>query len=163
MFLALLVGTYLVFAEAVKRWFFKRHSYRIEQVLIPKRKVLYLSRSARLVQDIVAVVCLRVENEISFDSLLDNLARSLSFPIDSDQVLQNLQHLRRGGLVSVDWHQRTIKREGPLKEYVTKRVIASETWPMVFEDWLKINRAIQDRYGEVNAEFAELLSPRRQR
>ncbi len=162
LFLALLVGAYLVCAEFVKKWFYKHHSYRIEQVLMPKRRALYVSRNARLVQDIVAVVCLRIENEISFDSLLEDLARSLSFPIDSDQVLQNLQHLRRGGLVSVDWHQRTIKREGPLKEYVTKRVIASETWPMIFEDWLKINRAMQDRYGKVNAEFAELLSPRQQ-
>ena len=127
-FLAALVGTYLVLAEVVKRWFYKRHSYRIEQVLIPKRRVLYLSRNARLVQDIVAVVCLRSESEISFDSLLEDLARSLSYPIDSDQVLQNLQHLRRGGLVSVDWHQRVIKREGPMKEYVTNRVVASEMW-----------------------------------
>ena len=159
-FLAALIGAYVVLAEVVKRIFYKRYSYRIEQVLIPKRRALYLSRNARLVQDIVAVVCLRVENEISFDSLFEDLTRSLSFPIDSDQVLQNLQHLRRGGLVSVDWHERTIKREGPLKEYVTKRVIASEMWSMIFEDWLKINRAMQDRYGQVNAEFAELLSPR---
>jgi len=159
-FLAVLVGAYLVLAEVVKRWFYKRHSYRIEQVLIPKRRVFYLSRSARLVQDIVAVVCLRVENEISFDSLLEDLSRSVSYPIDSDQVLQNLQHLRRGGLVNIDWHQRVIKREGPIKEYVAKRVVASEMWPMVIEDWLKINRAIQDKYGNVNTEYQELLSPR---
>jgi Mg2+-importing ATPase len=162
-FLAVLVGTYLVLAEVVKRWFYRHHSYRIEQVLIPKRRLLYLSRNARLVQDIAGVVCLRSEREISFDSLLEDLARSLSYPIDSDQVLQNLQHLRRGGLVSVDWHQRVIKREGPMKEYVTNRVVASENWGIIIEDWLKINKAVQDKYGKVNTEYLELLSPRQQR
>ncbi len=158
--LAVLIVAYLLLVEVVKRWFYKRHSYRIEQVLIPKRRVLYLSRNARLVQEIVAVVCLRVEDEISFNSLIEDLASSVSYPIDTDQVLQNLQHLRRGGLVNIDWHKRVIKREGPMKEYVTKRVVDSEMWPMVFEDWLKINKTIQDRYGEVNHEFQELLSPR---
>ena len=160
--LAGLVGAYLSLAEVVKRWFYKRHSYRIEQVLMPKRRVLYLSRNARLAQDIVAVVCLRTENEISFDSLLEDLVRSLSFPIDSDHVLQNLQHSRRGGLVSIDWHRRAIKREGPLKDYVTNRVIANEMWSLIFDDWLKINRSIENRYGKVNTEYFELLSPKQQ-
>ena len=159
-FLAALVGAYMVLAEVVKRFFYKRHAYRIEQVLIPKRRALYVSRNARLVQDIAAVVCLRPENEISFDSLLEDLSRSLSYPIDSDQVLQNLQHLRRGGLISVDWHQRLIKREGPMKEYVLKRVASSETWPMLFEDWLKIARVVNEKYGKTNPEYQDLLSPR---
>jgi len=120
------------------------------------------SRNARLAQDIVAVVCLRTENEISFDSLLEDLVRSLSFPIDSDHVLQNLQHSRRGGLVSIDWHRRAIKREGPLKDYVTNRVIANEMWSLIFDDWLKINRSIENRYGKVNTEYFELLSPKQQ-
>ena len=159
-FLAALVGVYMVLAEVVKRWFFKRHAYRIEQVLIPKRRALYLSRNARLVQDIAAVVCLRKENEISFDSLVEDLSRSLSYPIDSDQVLQNLQHLRRGGLITVDWHLRVIKREGPMKEYITKRVAPSETWSLLLEDWLKINRTINEKYGGVNQEYQELLFAR---
>ena len=160
--LAVLVGAYMVLAEVVKRWFFKRHAYRIEQVLIPKRKTLYLSRNARLVQDIAAVICLRPESEISFDSLLEDLTRSLSYPIDSDQVLQNLQHLRRGGLISVDWHQKLIKREGPMKEYVTKRVVTNATWSILFEDWLKISRAINGKYGKINEDYLELISPRQQ-
>ncbi len=158
-----LIGAYLVLAEGVKRWFYKHNSYRIEQVLIPKRRVLYLSRNARLVQDIVAVVCLRAEVESSFDSLVEDLARSFSYPVDSDQVLQSLQHLRRGGLINIDWHRRVIKREGPMKEYVLKRVAASENWGIVLEDWLKIHKALQEKYGEVNAEYLELLSPKQQR
>jgi Mg2+-importing ATPase len=161
-FLAVLIGAYLVLAEAAKRWFFKRNAYRIEQVLIPKRPALYISRNARLVQDIAAVICLHPEHELSFDSLIEDLSRSLSFPIDSDQVLQNLQHLRRGGLISIDWHKRLIRREGPMKEYVTKRVLASEMWPMMFEDWLKISRAISDKYGEINKDYRDVLSPRQQ-
>ena len=90
----------------------------------------------------------------------EDLSRSLSYPIDSDQVLQNLQHLRRGGLISVDWHARLIKREGPMKEYIKKRVVASEMWSILLEDWLKIARAINDKYGAVNQEYQELLSTR---
>ncbi len=160
-FLITLVGSYLVLAEIVKRWFFKRHAYRIEQVLIPKRHSFYLSRNARLVQDIAAVICLRPEVEISFDSLLDDLSRSLNVPLDSDQVFQNLQHLRRGGLITVDWRKRSIRREGPIKEYVTKRVATSEMWPQVFEDWLRVSHVVLQKYNSVNPEFEELLSPKR--
>ncbi|MCW4010564.1 MAG: magnesium-translocating P-type ATPase [Candidatus Bathyarchaeota archaeon] len=159
-FLALLVGAYLALAEVVKRWFFKRHAYRIEQVLIPKRRAFYLSRNAKLVQDIIAVICLRSENEISFDSLIDDLSSSLNYPVTSDLIFQNLQHLRRGGLISVDWHRRLIKREGPMKEYVTKHVVDSEMWPKVLEDWLRLNQLIQLKYGEVNGEFQDFLNPR---
>jgi Mg2+-importing ATPase len=159
--LAILLGAYLVLAEVVKNWFYKRYAYRLEQVLIPKRRAaFYLSRTARLVQDMVAVMCLRFENEISIDSLLEDLSRSVSYPVNSDQVLQNLQHLRRAGLISVDWHRRTIKREGPMKEYVTKRVMVSDMWPNVVEDWLKISKAVQDTYGKVNMEYQELLTPK---
>lgn len=156
----LMIVTYLLLAEIVKKWFYKRHAFRIEQTLVPKRKALYLSRNARLVQDIAAVVCLRQENEISLDSLLEDLSRSLNYPIDSDQVHQNLLHLRRGGLIDVDWHRRVIKREAPIKEYITKQVAPSEMWSLIFEDWLRINRAIQEKYGKANPDFQNLLSPR---
>jgi hypothetical protein len=158
--LALLIVAYLLLAEGVKRLFYKRNLYRIEQVLIPKRRVFYLSRSARLVQDIVAVVCLRPEPEISVDSLIEDLQRSVSYPVDSDQVLQSLHHLRRGGLVTVDWHKRVVKREGSMKDYVKKRVVESEIWSTVFEDWLKIGKSIQDRYGRLNTDFESALSPK---
>jgi Mg2+-importing ATPase len=158
-----LVGAYMVLAEVVKRFFYQRHAYRIEQVLIPKRRPFYLSRNARLVQDIAAVICLRPEHEISFDSLMEDLSRTQNYPVDSDQVFQNLQHLRRGGLISVDWHRRLIRREGPIKEYVTKRVAGSEMWSMVFDDWLRISRSIQEKYGSINPEFQDLLSPRMHR
>jgi hypothetical protein len=60
----------------------------------------------------------------------------------------------------VDWNKRIIKRESSMKEFVLKRVIASPTWPMLIDDWLKINRAIQEKYGKVNAEYQDVLSPR---
>jgi Mg2+-importing ATPase len=159
-FLLLFVVVYLFLAEVVKKWFYKRHAYRIEQALVPKRKTFYLSKSARLVQDVAAVVCLREENEISFDSLIEDLSRSLNYPIDSDRVYQSLQYLRRGGLIDVDWHRRTIKRTVPIKEYITKRIATSATWPLVYDDWLRINRAIQDKYGKANPDFQDLFSPR---
>ncbi len=159
--LVLMVVTYLFLAEVVKKWFYKRHAFRLEQVLVPKRKTFYLSRNGRLVQDIAAVVCLRQENEISFDSLLEDLS-NLSYPIDSDRVYQNLQHLRRGGLIEVDWHNRVIKRSGPIKEYISKRVVATQIWPLIFDDWTCLNREIQEKYGKVNPDFQEFLTPKQQ-
>ena len=158
--LLLFVVTYLLLAEVVKKWFYKRHAYRIEQALVPKRKTFYLSKSARLVQDVAAVVCLREENEISFDSLIEDLSRSLNYPIDSDRVYQSLQYLRRGGLIDVDWHSRRIKRTSSIKEYITKRVATSPIWPLAYDDWLRINRAIQDKYGKANPDFEDLFAPK---
>jgi Mg2+-importing ATPase len=156
--LAGLVAVYLLLAEVVKNWFYARHAYRLEQVLIPKRRAaLYLSRTTRLVQDIVAVVCLRVEDEISIDSLLDDLARSVDYPFTSEEVVQRLHHLRRAGLISVDWRKRLVKREKPMKEYVTTRVITNEMWPIIMEDWLRAGRAIKSEYGDTNPEYQELL------
>jgi hypothetical protein len=156
--LGLMIGAYLFLAEVVKKWFYKRFAFRIEQALVPRRKGFYLSKNARLVQDVAAVVCLREENEISLDSLLEDLSRSLNYPIDSDRVYQNLQYLRRGGLIDVDWHNRVIKRTGPIKEYITKQVVSTRMWPLISDDWLRINKSIQDKYGKVNPDFQEILS-----
>jgi P-type Mg2+ transporter len=158
--LALMIVTYLFLSEIVKRWFYKRFAFRIEQALVPRRKGFYLSKNARLVQDIAAVVCLRQENEISLDSLLEDLSRSLNFPVDSDRVYQNLQHLRRGGLIDVDWHNRVIKRTGPIKEYITKQVVNSPMWPKVVDDWLIINKSIQEKYGAANPDFQDIFIPK---
>ena len=155
--LAGLLGAYLALAEIVKNWFYSRHAYRLEQVLIPKRRTIYVSRTARLVQNMVAIISLRFENDISMDSLLEDLGSTLAFPIDPDQVAKNLQHLRRTGLVSVDWHTRTIKREHALKEYVLKNVLTGEMWPTINQDWNKINKTIQNKYGKTNEEYQQFL------
>jgi len=152
-----MVVTYLFLAEVVKKWFYKRHAYRIEQTLVPKRKSFYLSRSARLVQDTAAVICLRSENEISFDSLIQDLTGSLNYPLETDRVYQSLQYLRRGGLIEVDWHNKVIKRVPSIKEYITKQVIPSKTWPLALDDWVRINKAIQTKYGKTNPDFQDIL------
>jgi hypothetical protein len=106
----------------------------------------------------VAIICLHPEDEIPIDSLLADLTSSVTIPLDSDQVGHNIQHLRRAGLISINWRQRTIKREKPMKDYVTKQVIASEFWPKIAEDWRKIGDIIQDKYKKVNPEYQNLLS-----
>ena len=159
--LALVVGAYLVLAEIIKNWFYARNAHRIEQVLVPKRQISYITnRNARLVQNIVAMICLRFESEISIDSLFEDIAGTISYPVDSDLVIQNLQYLRRAGLISVDWHKRIIKREKPMKEYVTKSVVANGMWPSIIEDWRRISKATQDKYNNINPEYQELLIPR---
>jgi hypothetical protein len=156
--LAGLVGTYLVFAQVVKDWFYRRYSYRLEQVLIPKRRTFYLSRTARLVQNMVAIISLRIEDEISIDSLIEDLSLIVVYPIDPDQVTKNLQHLRRTGLINVDWSQRTIKRQRALREYVLKNVLAGEMWPTIMDDWNRVASAIQKKYGRMNEEYRRSLS-----
>jgi hypothetical protein len=158
--LALILSAYLLLAEVVKSWFYKHNAYRLEQVLIPKRKPFYLNRTAKFMQDMVAVISLRFEDEISIDSLTEDLNSVIIYPINPNQVVRNLQYLRRSGLISVDWHTRMIKREKPLKEYVTKTVTASEMWPTIAEDWRRINTIVQNKRNRANAEYQELLSPK---
>jgi hypothetical protein len=158
-FLALagILGAYALLAETVKRWFYKHNAHRVEQVLVPKRKSIYYSKTAQFMQDMVAVISLRLEDEISIDSLTEDLKGALNYPIDSDRMVRNLQHFRRSGLVSLDWQRRTIKREKPLKEYVRKNVVETDMWSTLAEDWRKINSAIQNKRGNVNAEYQVLL------
>jgi hypothetical protein len=158
-FLALagILGVYALLAETVKKWFYKRNAHRVEQVLVPKRKTVYSDKKVRFMQDMVAVISLRFEDEISIDSLIDDLKSARDSPIDSDRMVRNLQHFRRLGLVSLDWQKRTIKREKPLKEYVRKNMVESAMWSTLAEDWRRINGAIQNRRGNVNAEYQVML------
>jgi P-type Mg2+ transporter len=156
--LAGILGAYAVLAETVKKWFYKRNSHRVEQVLVPKRKTIYsTSRAGKFMQDMVAVISLRVEDEISIDSLTDDLKSVMTFPFYSDQLVQNLQFLRRTGLVSVDWKTRTIKRERALGEYVKKNVVSSEMWQVAGVEWRRINSLLQNKYGKLNSEYQNLL------
>jgi Mg2+-importing ATPase len=155
--LAVLIGSYLMLVEVVKRWFYKRYAYRLEQVLIPPRKIgLYLSKTARLIQNMIAVICLRFESEISIDHLIEDLTNSLGYPLEAEQVFHNLNHLRRAGLITINWREKTVRREKAMKEYVMKHV-TSDLWPKISEDWRRINAYIQAKYGKVNQEFQELL------
>ncbi len=108
-------------------------------------------------QDMVAVLSLRFEDEFSIDSLSEDLNSVITYPINPNQVVRNLQHFRRSGIINVDWPTRMIRREKPLKEYVKKNVVESDMWPTIAEDWGRINAAIQKRRGNVNAEYQELL------
>ncbi|MEM3678183.1 MAG: hypothetical protein QW176_08575, partial [Candidatus Bathyarchaeia archaeon] len=82
----------------------------------------------------------------------------ISYPFNPEQVIHNIQHLRRAGLIDINWRRRTIKREKPMKDYVTKQVMGSELWPKIAEDWLKISEIIKAKYNIVNMEYQNLLS-----
>ncbi len=159
-FLALgaILGAYAVLAETVKRLFYKRNAHKLEQTVIPKRKTIFTSRALKFMQDMVAVISLRAEDEISIDSFNEDLASAVEYPIDQERIIRNLQTLRRSGLISVDWHRRVIKREKTLKEYISKNVTSKEMWPAVAEDWHKINTVILTKRGQVNTEYQKLLN-----
>ncbi len=153
-----LIGTYLLLTEIVKKWFFKRYAYRLEQVLIPRRRIgIYISKTTRLIQNIIAIICLHFENEIPIDSLLSDLERIINYPLDPDQVIHIIQYLKRAGLVSIDWRQRMIKREKTMKDYIIKQVLTSDSWPTIVEDWRKIGNIIQEKYKKVNLEYQNFL------
>ncbi|MGD6852380.1 MAG: magnesium-translocating P-type ATPase, partial [Candidatus Bathyarchaeia archaeon] len=154
--LAILLVSYLLTAELVKVWFYKRNAYRIEQVLVPKR-TFYVTRTAKLMQDMIAAICLRVEDEFSIESLTDDLNSALAYPINSNQMARNLQYLRRSNLISVDWRRRTLKREGALYEYVEKSIVGGPNWSSVSDEWKKINNILLSKHGAVNPEYEELL------
>jgi hypothetical protein len=128
--------------------------------LVPKRKTVYFSNAARLMQDTVAVISLHAEDQISIDALTEELRSSVDYPVDQDKVVRNLLHLRRSKLISLDWHTRTVKRDKTLKDYVRNKSFAPETWSTVVNDWRKVNNLLQDRYGKVNPEYQEFLFPK---
>jgi len=156
--LATILGAYITLAEIVKSWFYKRYGYLLEQTLIPPKKIgIYFTKTAKLIQNVIATICLHPEDQIKVDLLLEDLERSLESSLDYYQIGRTIQYLRHTGLISFDWRQRMIKREKPLKEYVTKQLMTNELWPKIAQDWHKISKTIQEKYGKVNAEYQELL------
>ena len=156
--LAGILGAYAVLAETVKRFFYKHYGHRVEQVLVPKRKTIYTNRTVKLMQDMVAVISLRFEDEISIDSLSEDLTSALNYPINLNQMIKNLQHLKRSGLISMDWHSRTIKREEELEEYVKKNFVDNEMWSRVAEDWRRISASIENTRTTLNSKYKELFN-----
>ena len=153
--LILIIGAYVILAEVIKGYFYKRHAYRLEQVLVPKR-ALYVTKTAKLMQDMIAAISLRSEDEFTIESLNDDLNHALSYPINFNQVARNLQYLRRSNLISVDWKERTIKRETSLSEYVQKSIINGPMWEKISNEWLRINNLLLNTYGTVNTEYEDL-------
>jgi len=160
LFLAAFVAIYLVMVETLKRLFYRRYAQRLEQLLVPQRVGLlgptYLSPAARLVQDMVAVVFLRFEADISIDSVLSDLGGGVSYQIDQDQFVHALHHLRRAGLVEIDWRKGIIRRQETIDEYVAKHVKV-ELWPRVEDDWRRIGGTLRTKYGQVNPAFEKIL------
>ena len=109
-------------------------------------------------QDMIAVISLRPEDEFSIESFTEDLNSAINYPINSNQMARNIQYLTRSGLISVDWNRRIIKREKSLNEYVKKSIIGGQMWPTIGEDWRKINAIILNKQGKVNAEYQELLT-----
>lgn len=149
----LVVLGYTFATEVVKLAYFKK-------LIIPK--IFTVPPVQLRLLDIVAIICLRVESEISIESLLDDLAKTMRYPLKPQQVLNHLHHLRRGGLISINWQERTIRREKALKDYVLKQV-TSESWPTIAKNWRKISSTIKSRHDQVNPEYQILLSARRNR
>ena len=109
-------------------------------------------------QDMIATICLRPEEEFTIESLTEDLNSTLTYPINPSQMARNLQYLRRSALISLDWNKRTLKREKSLGDYVKKSIIGGSMWPNVAENWRKINSIIFNKYGAVNEEYQVLLT-----
>jgi Mg2+-importing ATPase len=158
LFLAVFVTVYFTMVESLKRLFYRRYAERLEQVLVPAKGPPLLTPTVRLTQNMVAVICLRPEGEVSTDSLLDDLKSIMAYPIDSDHVIRNLHHMRRTGLVDVDWRKGMIMRKLSMKGYVEK-LTKSDLWPRVADDWQRIGSLVQSKYKQVNPEYQKLLQP----
>lgn len=161
LFYAFLVGyvaAYLVLVEVVKKWFYKRYYSLLEQVSVPKREAQpFLSKTAELVQDMVAVISLHPESEIAIDSLLEDLKMSVSYSIEPEQIVHGLNHLRRAGVISVDWHRRTIERLKTMNDYVEKYVSKEPLWQKISGNWRAIGSLIQAKYQKANPDFKKLI------
>jgi hypothetical protein len=147
--------------EALKILFYRRHAYRLEQIVVLPKTLPHLTPTERVTQSVVAVLCLRSEDEISTDSLMNDLKASITYPIASTQVIEALHYLRRAGLVDIDWRNGIAKRRKAIGEYVDKRALR-EDWPKIVEDWQRIAVQIQARHGKINPEYQKLMQQPRQ-
>jgi Mg2+-importing ATPase len=153
-FLIVFIGAYLLLAEAVKSWFYRRNYGLLEQITVTRKGAgPYLNKTAILTQDMIAVVSLHAETEITVGSLLEDLKMSASYPIEPEQVVQGLNYMRRIGVVKVDWHKGVIERQGTMKDYVTKYVSGGPIWPKIKPNWRRISQQIQAKYKKLNSEF----------
>jgi Mg2+-importing ATPase len=157
-FLVCIVAAYLALAEIVKRWFYRRYYSLLEQVSAPVEAMPYLSRTAILIQDMVAVIALRPESEVTIESLLDDLKSGVSYPIEPELIVRGLNHLRRAGLVRIDWHRRLVMRQEAMKDYVTKYVVGGPMWPKISQNWDHLGRLILSKYKKVNPDLQGVLS-----
>ncbi len=157
MFLIAFIGAYLVLVEVLKVLFYRRHAFRLEQVIVPPKVLAYPTLTARVAQNLVATICLRVEDEASIDSLVNDLRGNMSYPVDSDQVIHALHHLRRAGLVEIDWRNGIVKRQKTMKEYIGK-FVSSGNWTKAVEDWRRISLQIRTKYGGMNPDYERLTS-----
>jgi len=147
----LVVLGYTFATEVVKLAYFKK-------LIMPK---IFPVQPVQLrLLDIVAIICLRVENEISIESLLDDLAKNMKYPLKPQHVLSHLHHLRRAGLISINWRERAVRREKTLNDYVMKQV-NSESWPNIVKNWRRIRSNLKSRHNQVNPEYENLLSAKR--
>ena len=48
-----------------------------------------------------------------------------------------------------------------MKMYVTERVVDSEMWSLILEDWLRINQEIQLKHGSMNKDYQDILDPKK--
>jgi hypothetical protein len=156
LFLAGFVTVYFAMVESLKRLFYKRYAQRLEQILIPAKGPPLLTPTVRLTQNTVAIICLRLDGEISTDSLLEDLKAVSVYPIESDQVIRNLHHMRRTGLMDIDWRLGIIKRKPAMKDYVDK-LVRSDLWSRVADDWQRIGSLTQTKYKQINPEYQGLL------
>lgn len=106
-------------------------------------------------------MCLRAEDEITFGSLVEDLSKSTSQNIEEERVHEVLEHMRRGGLIAIDWRTQAIRRKAVIKEYVFGVVAVSENWPLIFDDWARASKAILDEYGKINIQFQNLVQQQR--
>jgi Mg2+-importing ATPase len=155
--LAIFIGAYLALIEIVKVLFYRRHALGLEQSRVPQKGKPYLTPTAGSVQSMIAIMSLRVENEISIDSLLNDLKGIVIYPVDSDQVIHDLHTIRRTGIVEIDWRKGIIKRQATMRNYVTM-LVKGELWAKVKGDWLAACSLVQAKHGKVNQEYQELLA-----
>jgi hypothetical protein len=156
--LVAIIGSYIMLVEVAKGWFYRRYGHRLEQVLIPYRMGgFYLSRMVRLVQDTVATIYLRIEDEIPIDSLVADLKEMVAYPVSLEEIYYSIRYLSKAGIIVVDWRRGFIKRGGALKDYI-ERYVFSEFWPRIAKDWQSISTYIQAKYGGVNPEYKNLVS-----
>ncbi len=153
--LALFIAIYLGLVEIVKYVFYRRFGHVLEPAPIPKREIRQLTPTGRSVQDLVAIISLRSEDKVPVQSLLEDLKGNVTYVVDSDQVITGLHHLRRLGIVEIDWDKSLVRRLPSMKEFVND-LSRGELWSSVADDWRRFGFILRAKYGGTNPEYDKL-------
>ncbi len=157
--LFILLIMYITLVEIVKSIFYKRYAYRLEQVIITKKRTdNYVNRTTTLIHTMLLLLLLYPTDTILEDTFLADLNSFVDYSYDSVHVGKAIQYMRRGGLISFDFKKKTITRNDSINNFVKDVLKKDKQWPLLREEWNQAKEFLQTKHHEISKASVNLFS-----